>query len=186
MCRTCHPHGGQHGRAGAVPAYWSAGGGCPAGGATRGSAGASLERQAAPVQTRLHAVAHLRLGERGHRVRIPAEIHPYSAGIKGGIVGGIAMAIVAVAYGIIAHGSPWYPINLLAAAALPMPSQMRLEELTAFHALALIIALVSHAVLSLLVGLLYAAMLPMLPRHPAFWGGSDPTYVDGPDLGFST
>ena len=27
------------------------------------------------------------------------------------------------------------------------------------------------AVLSLLVGLLYAAMLPMLPRHPAFWGG---------------
>ena len=77
---------------------WSAGGGCPAGGATRGSAGASLERQAAPVQTRLHAVAHLRLGERGHRVRIPTEIHPYSAGIKGGIVGGI-VAIVAVAYG---------------------------------------------------------------------------------------
>jgi hypothetical protein len=129
------------------------------------------ERRAAPVQTRLHTVAHLRLGERGHRVRIPAEIHPYSAGIKGGIVGGIAMAVVAVAYGIIAHGSPWYPINLLAAAALPIPSHMRLEELTAFHALALIIALVSHAVLSLLVGLLYAAMLPMLPRHPAFWGG---------------
>jgi hypothetical protein len=129
------------------------------------------ERRAAPVQTRLHTVAHLRLGERGHRVRIPAEIHPYSAGIKGGIVGGIAMAIVAVAYGIIAHGSPWYPINLLAAVALPMPSHMRLEELPAFHALALIIALVSHAVLSLLVGLLYAATLPMLPRHPAFWGG---------------
>ena len=129
------------------------------------------ERRAAPVQTRLHTVAHLRLGERGHRVRIPAEIHPYSAGIKGGIVGGIAMAIVAVAYGVLAHGSPWYPINLLAAAALPMPLHMRLEELTAFNALALIIALVSHAVLSLLVGLLYAAMLPMLPRHPAFWGG---------------
>jgi hypothetical protein len=129
------------------------------------------ERRAAPVQTRLHTVAHLRLGERGHRVRIPAEIHPYSAGLKGGIVGGIAMAIVAVAYGIIAHGSPWYPINLLAAAALPLPLHMRLEELTAFNALALIIALVSHAVLSLLVGLLYAAMLPMLPRHPAFWGG---------------
>ena len=129
------------------------------------------ERRAAPVQTRLHTVAHLRLGERGHRVRIPAEIHPYSAGLKGGIVGGIAMAIVAVAYGIIVHGSPWYPINLLAAAALPLPLHMRLEELTAFNALALIIALVSHAVLSLLVGLLYAAMLPMLPRHPAFWGG---------------
>ena len=129
------------------------------------------ERRAAPVQTQLHTVARLRLGEGGHRVRIPAEIHPYSAGIKGGIVGGIAMAIVAVAYGIIAHGSPWYPINLLAAAALPMPSHMRLEELTAFNALALVVALISHGVLSLLVGMLYAAMLPMLPRHPAFWGG---------------
>jgi hypothetical protein len=128
-------------------------------------------QRAAPVQTRFHAVAHLHLGEGGHRVRIPAEIHPYSAGIKGGIVGGIAMAIVAVAYGIIAHGSPWYPINLLAAAAVPVPAQIRQEELLAFHALALIVALISHAVVSLLVGLLYAAILPMLPRHPAFWGG---------------
>ena len=129
------------------------------------------ERRAAPVQTRLHTVVRLRLGEGGHRVRIPAEIHPYSAGIKGGIVGGIAMAIVAVAYGIIAHGSPWYPINLLAAAALPMSAHISLEELKAFNALALVVAFISHGVLSLLVGLLYAAMLPMLPRHPAFWGG---------------
>jgi len=128
-------------------------------------------QRAAPVHTRFHAVAHLHLGEGGHRVRIPAEIHPYSAGIKGGIVGGIAMAIVAVAYGIIAHGSPWYPINLLATAAVPVPAQIRQEELLAFHALGLIVALISHAVVSLLVGLLYAAILPMLPRHPAFWGG---------------
>ena len=128
-------------------------------------------QRAAPVQTRFHTVAHLHLGEGGHRVRIPAEIHPYSAGIKGGIVGGIAMAIVAVAYGIIAHGSPWYPINLLATAAVPVPAQIRQEDLLAFHALGLIVALISHAVVSLLVGLLYAAILPMLPRHPAFWGG---------------
>jgi len=129
------------------------------------------ERRAAPVQTQLRTVARLRLGEGGHRVRIPAEIHPYSAGIKGGIVGGIAMAIVAVAYGIIAHGSPWYPINLLAAVAFPVSSHVSLEKLKAFYGFALVIALISHAVLSLLVGLLYAAILPMLPRHPAFWGG---------------
>jgi hypothetical protein len=128
-------------------------------------------QRAAPVQTRFHTVAHLHLGEGGHRVRIPAEIHPYSAGLKGGMVGGMAMAIVAVAYGIIAHGSPWYPINLLAAAALPVPAQIQQAELLAFHALALLVALISHAVVSLLVGLLYAAILPMLPRHPAFWGG---------------
>jgi hypothetical protein len=130
-----------------------------------------LEQRATPVQTQLRTVARLRLGEGGHRVRIPAEIHPYSAGIKGGVVGGMAMAIVAVAYGIIAYGSPWYPINLLAAVALPMPPHINLEVLKAFHGLALVVALISHAVISLLVGLLYAAMLPMLPRHPAFWGG---------------
>jgi len=129
------------------------------------------ERRAAPVQTQFHTVARLHLGEAGHRVRIPVAIHPYSAGIKGGIVGGIAMAIVAVAYGIIAYGSPWYPINLLAAVAFPVAADISLETLTAFHGFALVIALLSHAVLSLLVGLLYAAMLPMLPRHPAFWGG---------------
>jgi hypothetical protein len=129
------------------------------------------ERRAAPVQTQLHTVARLHLGEGGHRVHIPAQIHPYSAGIKGGIVGGIAMAIVAVAYGIIAYGSPWYPINLLAAVAVPVSRNLGLEELKAFHGLALIVAFISHGVLSLLVGLLYAAMLPMLPRHPAFWGG---------------
>ena len=129
------------------------------------------EQRAAPVQPQLRTVARLRLGEGGHRVRIPAEIHPYSAGIKGGIVGGMAMAIVAVAYGIIAYGSPWYPINLLAAVAFPVSSHISLEALTAFHGLALVVALISHAVISLLVGLLYAAMLPMLPRHPAFWGG---------------
>jgi hypothetical protein len=129
------------------------------------------ERRAAPVQTQLHTVARLHLGEGGHRVHIPAQIHPCSAGIKGGIVGGIAMAIVAVAYGIIAYGSPWYPINLLAAVAVPVSRNLSLEELKAFHGLALIVACISHGVLSLLVGLLYAAMLPMLPRHPAFWGG---------------
>ena len=130
-----------------------------------------VAQRATPIQPVLHTVAHLRLGEGGHRVRIPAEIHPYSAGIEGGIVGGIAMAIVAVTYGIVAYGSPWYPINLLAAAAFPVPAQMSLEQLTAFSGLNLGIALISHAVVSLLVGLLYAAMLPMLPRHPAFWGG---------------
>jgi hypothetical protein len=130
-----------------------------------------LAQQAAPVRTRFHTVARLHLGEGGHRVRLPAEIHPYTAGLKGGIVGGMAMAIVAVAYGILAYGSPWYPINLLAAAAFPVPLDISLDELKAFHALALVVALISHAVLSLLVGLLYAAILPMLPRHPAFWGG---------------
>ena len=78
-----------------------------------------LEQRARPITPAPRAVQQLQPGVAGHRVRIPAEIHPYSSGIKGGIVGGIAMAVVACVYGVIAHRSIWYPINLLAAAAVP-------------------------------------------------------------------
>src|SRR5262245_40516212 len=63
-------------------------------------------------------VTHLEIGEAGPRARLPIEISPCSAGVKGGIVGGIAMAFLAVLYGVLFHGSVWYPINLLAAGAM--------------------------------------------------------------------
>src|SRR5215510_11474648 len=78
-----------------------------------------LEQRARPIAPAPRVVRQLQPGVAGHRVRIPAEIHPYSSGIKGGIIGGIAMAIVACLYGVIAYRSIWYPINLLAAAAVP-------------------------------------------------------------------
>jgi hypothetical protein len=130
-----------------------------------------LEQRARPITPAPRAVQHLRPGVAGHRVRIPAEIHPYSSGIKGGIAGGIAMAIVACVYGLIAHHSIWYPINLLAAAAVPSLAQADLAQLTAFNSTGFIVALISHGVLSILVGLLFAVLLPMLPsRRAAFWG----------------
>jgi hypothetical protein len=130
-----------------------------------------LEQRARPVTPAPYAVAQLKPGVAGHRVRIPAEIHPYSSGIKGGILGGIAMAIVACLYGLIAYRSIWYPINLLAAAALPALAKADLAQLRAFHATGFIVALISHGVFSVLVGLLFAVLLPMLPsRRAAFWG----------------
>jgi hypothetical protein len=116
-------------------------------------------------------VDHLQPGSEGHRVNIPVEVHPYSAGLLGGIIGGVGMAIIACLYGLIAQGSLWYPVNLLAAAALPSLASARVEELRAFHMSGLIVALISHGVISSLVGLLYAAILPMMPsRFTAFWG----------------
>lgn len=130
----------------------------------------AIER-AQPVKASARTVAHLEAGRAGHRVRIPAEIHPYSSGLKGGIVGGVAMAIVACAYGLIAHGSIWYPINLLAAAAMPSLAQADVAQLKAFNGTAFIMALISHGLISLLVGLLFAVLLPMMPsRRAAFWG----------------
>jgi hypothetical protein len=130
-----------------------------------------LEQRARPITPAPRAVQQLRPGVAGHRVRIPAEIHPYSSGIKGGIAGGIAMAIVACVYGVIAHRSIWYPINLLAAAAVPSLARADLAQLTAFNGTGFIVGLISHGVLSILVGLLFAVLLPMLPsRRAAFWG----------------
>ena len=116
-------------------------------------------------------VAHLQAGAEGHRVYIPVRVHPYTAGLFGGAVGGVGMAIIACLYGLIAQGSVWYPVNLLAAAALPSLAEAGPAELKAFHLSGFVVALLSHGIISLLVGLLYAAILPMMPsRFTAFWG----------------
>lgn len=110
-------------------------------------------------------------GVKGHRVYIPVEVHPYSAGVLGGAVGGVGMAFIACLYGLVAYGSIWYPVNLLAAAALPSLAEAGPEVLASFHPAGFVVALISHGIISLLVGLLYAAILPMMPsRFTAFWG----------------
>lgn len=128
------------------------------------------EQRAAPVIPAPHRVAHLVAGVGKHRLRLPVEVHPYSAGIKGGLVGAVAMAVVACAYGVYAYDSLWYPINLLAATAMPSMARADLAELTQFQLGPLVLATISHGVLSIFVGILFAAMLPMLPRQSMFWG----------------
>src|SRR6476659_3536276 len=116
-------------------------------------------------------VDHLQPGAESHRVYIPVRVHPYSAGLFGGVIGGVGMAVIACLYGLIAQGSLWYPVNLLAAAALPSLAEAGPAELKAFHLSGFVVAFLSHGIISLLVGLLYAAILPMMPsRFTAFWG----------------
>src|ERR1041385_1096482 len=126
----------------------------------------------APIFVRsTRRVAHLQAGAEGHRVYIPITVHPYSAGLLGGALGGVGMAIIACLYGLVAQGSLWYPVNLLAAAALPYLAEAGPAELKAFHMSGFALALLIHGIISLLVGLLYAAILPMMPsRFTAFWG----------------
>jgi hypothetical protein len=111
-----------------------------------------------------------RVGERRHRMRLPVEIHPYSAGIRGGLAGAVSMAVVALGWGAV-HGSIWYPINLLAAIAMTSLTEGGVETLRSFSLAALVVAIVIHVVVSMLVGLIFAIILPMLPRRPLLMGG---------------
>ena len=81
------------------------------------------------------------------------------------------MALLASLYGLIFHGSIWYPINLLAGAVYGQGTSASTELLSAFHLTPLVIATAIHLVTSILVGLLYGVMLPMFPRRPILLGG---------------
>jgi hypothetical protein len=127
--------------------------------------------RAKPAATSRRSIEHLRLGEGAHRVRLPVAVRPYSAGVKAGLAGGVAMAGVALLFGILVHGSLWYPINLLAAAGMPSLAKADLAQLRAFNAAAFVMGIIVHGIVSILVGLLYAVILPTLPRHPIVGAG---------------
>jgi len=129
------------------------------------------DRRPTPVRVGARSVVRLKLGEGGHRVRVPEEIHPYSAGFWGGLAGGAVMAALACLYGLIAYHSVWYPINLLSGVVIPDMGTETVEQLRKFNSLAFIAALVGHGAISILVGVLYAVMLPMFPKYAPFWAG---------------
>lgn len=128
-------------------------------------------QRAREIAPRPQAVEHLVAGRGTHRLRLPLEVRPLSAGLRGGIAGAAAMAVVACTYGVIAHGSPWFPINLLAGSALPGLEHHTTEQLARFDAMGFAVATLVHLAISLLMGLVYAALLPMLPGQPLVWGG---------------
>ena len=105
------------------------------------------------------------------RAWLPVHTYPVSAGVKGGLAGGVAMAVLACGYGVLKAGSIWYPINLLAAVVYAESQRLDPAQLNSFHADAFAIALGLHGLVSTLVGLLYGAMLPMFARRPIVLGG---------------
>jgi len=123
------------------------------------------------VTTRRHTVEQAAVVEDALRAWLPVEIYPISAGLRGGLAGGIAMALLAMLYGLVSERSLWYAINLLAAGFFPASVTSSVANLTSFHWSMFGVALGIHLIFSVLVGLLYGAMLPMLPRRPILLGG---------------
>jgi hypothetical protein len=127
--------------------------------------------EVARVVTARHQVERLPVAPELPRALLPLQTYPVSAGIKGGLAGSVAMAVLACLYGLIGHGSIWYPINLLAATVYTQSLQFGTASLTSFHLVSFLLAAAMHLFTSLLVGLLYGAMLPMIPRRPIVLGG---------------
>jgi hypothetical protein len=132
-----------------------------------------IVREDITIATQRHLVERVPLAEEQVRAWLPVETYPISAGLKGGLAGGVAMAVIACIYGLISVGSIWFPINLLAAVVYSGQEARSLtpEMLNAFHGGMFFIAFLLHLTGSTLVGLLYGAMLPMFPRRPIVLGG---------------
>jgi len=123
------------------------------------------------VTTKRRVVERVPIAPELLRVWLPLKTYPISAGIKGGVAGAVAMAVLACTYGVLKAGSIWYPINLLAAAVYAESLKLGPTQLNSFHADSFAIALVLHGIGSLFVGLLYGAILPMFARRPIVLGG---------------
>jgi len=123
------------------------------------------------IETSRHRVE--RLGGFGETPRawLPVETYPISAGARGGLAGGVAMAVLAAVYGILSGNGIWYPMNLLVAGLLPTTGTQSAGQFGTFDLQHLFIAIPLHLLISLLVGLLYGVMLPMAPKRPILLGG---------------
>lgn len=131
-----------------------------------------LAERASSIKRSERRVEHMHFGEGGHRLRLPVAVHPYLSGVKGGLAGAVVMAVLACVWGHFKYGSIWYPINLLAAAGVPELALEGTHALEQFSAIGLLVGSVTHLTVSILVGLLYVVLLPMLPaRFEWFWGG---------------
>jgi hypothetical protein len=118
-------------------------------------------------------VERLRPGMPGYRLRLPEDVHPISAGLKGGLVGGVLMLVPALLWGLFSGHGLWYPVNLLAGIVLPGIGQMSVPELEQFHTMLVVVALVVHVAMCMVIGIVFGVLLPTLPEipRPIAWGG---------------
>jgi hypothetical protein len=94
-----------------------------------------------------------------------------STGIRGGIAGGIAMIVPATIFSLLKYHSLWYAMNLLAAGGFQSWAGQSDAFLGQFHLQGLLAGVLIQGFVSLLVGLLYGATLPMFPRYPILTAG---------------
>ncbi len=107
----------------------------------------------------------------GHQQVQPVETFSLLSGLYGGLAGGTAMIVPALLYGLIRYHSIWYAVNLLAAGGFPSWAGQPNSFFAAFHWKGLLAAIIIQSVTAPLVGLLYAALLPIYPKRPILTAG---------------
>jgi hypothetical protein len=130
-------------------------------------------RRPRPVTATPGAVERLRAGMPGYRLRLPEAVHPISAGLKGGLLGGLVMPVPALLWGLFSGHGIWFPVNLLAGMVLPGVGNMTVADLEQPHAVLVLAAIVIHIAMSVVIGLIYGVLMPTLPEvpRPIAWGG---------------
>jgi hypothetical protein len=102
---------------------------------------------------------------------LPIETFRITTGIRGGIAGGTAMVVPATIFSLLKYHSLWYSVNLLAAGGFVSWAGASDAFLSQFHLQGVLAGFLIQGLVSLLVGLLYGAMLPMFPRYPILTAG---------------
>ncbi len=111
----------------------------------------------------------IRIGDAPREVGYPTHVYPYTAGFVGGMAGGVAMIVPALAYGLMSGRGIWYPVNLVAATVLRNLQVLTLEQLVSFSPSALMVGLAIHLSMAAILGLVFAILLPTLPGRPLLW-----------------
>jgi hypothetical protein len=130
----------------------------------------AVDTSVVEIESEMAGVAQIKVDET-HRAQLPLQTFTFASGIKGGIAGGIAMLIPAELYGIIRFHSVWYVVNLLGGAGVGGWTNPTMYQLTHFRLSAFITANIIQGAVTLLVGILYGALLPVWPKRPILLGG---------------
>ena len=122
------------------------------------------------VRGKAGRVKRIEVGE-DHRAQLPLRTFPIASCLKGGVICCISMVIPAEIYGVLRYHSIWYVVNLLGGAGVGDWINPSHEQLMHFRLSAFVTANVIQGATTLLVGLLYGALLPVWPKRPILLGG---------------
>ncbi len=100
---------------------------------------------------------------------VPEWVYPYQVGLIGGALGGLAMVVVALLYGLLSGRGLWLPVNLIGATLVRDLQGAPIEVLSQFNLAALIVGLALHAGISVGLGFVFALLLPTMPGPPLIW-----------------